>query len=117
MNFAKLLQEKANYDAQLMGDINAYLISLKANDIPSVEMDMMVRELNGMGYSVNAESMVDLLSNSNYISKVTTDTIDLVHRHSNQNSTIINDKKEVLAIPHTIYLHNFWSSYDLYSRS
>ena len=52
MNFAKLLQEKANYDAQLMGDINAYLISLKANDIPSVEMDMMVRELNGMGYSV-----------------------------------------------------------------
>ena len=48
MNFAKLLQEKANYDAQLMGDINAYLISLKAIDIPSVEMDMMVRELYGM---------------------------------------------------------------------
>ena len=93
MNFAKLLQEKANYDAQLMGDINAYLISLKANDIPSVEMDMMVRELNGMGYSVNAESMVDLLSNSNYISKVTTDTIDLVHRHSNKNDDA--DKKEV----------------------
>ena len=40
MNFAKLLQEKANYDAQLMGDINAYLISLKANDIPSMSMDM-----------------------------------------------------------------------------
>jgi len=93
MNFAKLLQEKANYDAQLMGDINAYLISLKANDIPSVEMDMMVRELNGMGYSVNAESMVDLLSNSNYISKVTTDTIDLVHRHSKKNDDA--DKKEV----------------------
>ncbi|SVE01489.1 uncharacterized protein METZ01_LOCUS454343 [marine metagenome] len=93
MNFAKLLQEKANYDAQLMGDINAYLISLKANDIPSVQMDMMVRELNGMGYSVNAESMVDLLSNSNYISKVTTDTIDLVHRHSNKNDDA--DKKKV----------------------
>ena len=58
------MQEKANYDAQLMGDINAYLISLKANDIPSVTMDMMVRELNGMGYTVSPESMVDLLANS-----------------------------------------------------
>ena len=82
MNFAKLLQEKANYDAQLMGDINAYLISLKANDIPSMSMDMMVRELNGMGYSVSPESMVDLLSNSKYISKVTVDTIELDSKYA-----------------------------------
>jgi hypothetical protein len=93
MNFAKLLQEKANYDAQLMGDINAYLISLKANDIPSVSMDMMVRELNGMGYSVNAESMVDLLSNSKYVTKVTVDTIDLENRYSKNNDDA--DKKKV----------------------
>jgi len=86
MNFAKLLQEKANYDAQLMGDINAYLISLKANDIPSVTMDMMVRELNGMGYTVDAESVVSLLGNSKYVSKVTTDTIDLVHPTKNKNT-------------------------------
>ena len=77
MKIATLLLEKANYDAQLMGDINAYLISLKANDIPSVTMDMMVRELNGMGYTVDAESMVDLLSNSKYVTKVTVDTIEL----------------------------------------
>ena len=69
MKIATLLLEKANYDAQLMGDINAYLISLKANDIPSVTMDMMVRELSGMGYTVDAESMVDLLSNSKYVTK------------------------------------------------
>ena len=86
MNFARLLQEKANYDAQLMGDINAYLISLKANDIPSVTMDMMVRELNAMGYTVDAESMVNLLGNSKYISKVTTDTIDLVHQTKNKDT-------------------------------
>jgi len=51
MKISGLLLEKANYDAQLMGDINAYLVSLKANDIPSIPMDMMVRELEGMGYS------------------------------------------------------------------
>ena len=83
MKVSALLQEKANYDAQLMGDINAYLISLKANDIPSIQMDMMVRELNGMGYTVDAESMVNLLVNSKYVSKVTTDTIDLVHQTNN----------------------------------
>ena len=83
MKVSALLQEKANYDAQLMGDINAYLISLKANDITSIQMDMMVRELNGMGYTVDAESMVNLLGNSKYVSKVTTDTIDLVHQTNN----------------------------------
>jgi len=82
MKISLLLKEKANYDAQLIGDINAYLISLKANDIPSVTMDMMVRELTGMGYTVDAESMVDLLANSKYVSKVTVDTIELVHRHN-----------------------------------
>jgi hypothetical protein len=76
-----------------MGDINAYLISLKANDIPSVSMDMMVRELNGMGYSVNAESMVDLLSNSNYVTKVTVDTIDLENRYNKNKDDA--DKKKV----------------------
>jgi len=80
MKISLLLQEKANYDAQLMGDINAYLISLKANDIPSVTTEMLVRELSGMGYTVDEESLVDLLANSKYISKVTVDTIELVHR-------------------------------------
>ncbi|MBC8428986.1 MAG: hypothetical protein H8D95_00220 [Candidatus Endolissoclinum sp.] len=88
MKISALLQERANYDAQLIGDINAYLISLKANDIPSVSMDMMVRELTGMGYTVSPESMVDLLANSKLITKVTTDTIELDNRYSN------NDKAD-----------------------
>ena len=82
MKISALLQEKANYDAQLMGDINAYLISLKANDIPSVTMDMMVRELNGMGYTVSPESMVDLLSNSKLVTKVTADTIEIDNKYA-----------------------------------
>ena len=82
MKIATLLLEKANYDAQLMGDINAYLFSLKGNDIPSVTMDMMVRELNGMGYTVSPESMVDLLSNSNLVTKVTTDTIEVDNKYA-----------------------------------
>ena len=97
MKIATLLLEKANYDAQLMGDINAYLISLKANDIPSVTMDMMVRELNGMGYTVDAESMVDLLSNSKYVTKVTVDTIELDSKYS-KNGKADKDSVRKLAV-------------------
>jgi hypothetical protein len=82
MKIATLLLEKANYDAQLIGDINAYLISLKANDIPSIDTEMLVRELAGMGYTIDEESLVDLLANSKYVSNVTVDTIDLENRYN-----------------------------------
>ncbi len=97
MKISLLLQEKANYDAQLMGDINAYLISLKANEIPSVSMDMMVRELERMGYTVDAESIVDLLSNSKYISKVTVDTIELKNKY-NKSDKAEKDSVHKLAV-------------------
>ena len=98
MKIATLLLEKANYDAQLMGDINAYLISLKANDIPSITTEMMVRELSGMGYTVDEESLVDLLANSKYISKVTVDTIELVHRHNKKSDDADKDSVHKLAV-------------------
>jgi hypothetical protein len=98
MKIATLLNEKANFDAQLMGDINAYLISLKANDIPSIDTEMLVRELAGMGYTVDEESLVDLLSNSKYVSKVTTDTIELVHRYNKKSDEADKDSVHKLAV-------------------
>ena len=77
MKLASLLSEDKNYQAQLRNDRNAYLVRLKANDIGTVGTDMLVDELTGMGYSVTPESLVDLLANSKYVSKVTVDTIDL----------------------------------------
>ena len=99
MKIATLLNEKANYDAQLIGDINAYLISLKANDIPSIDTEMLVRELAGMGYTVDEESLVDLLANSKYVSNVTVDTIDLDNRYSkNSNKEDSKDTVHKLAV-------------------
>lgn len=77
MKISSLLSEDANYNAQMRNDINAYLVRLKANDIGTVGTDMMVDELTQMGYSVTPESLVDMLANSKYVSKVTVDTIDL----------------------------------------
>ena len=60
-------------------------------------MDIMVRELEGMGYSLNAESMVDLLSNSKYISKVTVDTIELDSKY-NKSDKADKDSVRKLAV-------------------
>ena len=66
-----------NYKSQLVNDINVYLVRLKANDIPSIGTDIMVRELNDLGHSVTSESLINMLRNSKYVSSVTSDSIEL----------------------------------------
>lgn len=78
MKISTLLNEDANSHAQLINDINAYLVRLKANSIFTIGTDILVRELNGMGHTVTPESIVDLMRNSKYTSKVTVDSITLV---------------------------------------
>lgn len=75
MKISTLLSE--NYKSQLMNDINVYLVRLKANGIPSIGTDIMVRELEDLGHSVTPESLVDLLGSSKYVQNVTVDSIEL----------------------------------------
>ena len=95
MRVSTLLSEKANYDAQLRSDINAYLIRLKANGITTIGTELMVRELSDMGYVVDAESLVSLLGQSKYIAKVTVDTIDLSVAPGAQGKDTEKDKEKV----------------------
>lgn len=78
MKISTLLNEDANSHAQLVNDINAYLVRLKANSIFTIGTDILVRELNDMGHTVTPESLVDIMRKSKYISKVTVDSIVLV---------------------------------------
>jgi hypothetical protein len=75
MKISQLLNEDANYQAQLKNDVNAYLVRLKANGIPHIATDILVKELNDMGHSVTPEAVVDLLTHSKYTSKVSIDEI------------------------------------------
>ena len=94
MKVASLLNEDKNYQAQLRNDLNAYLVRLKANDI-GPGTDMMVDELTKMGYSVTPESLVDMLANSKYISKVTVDTIDLKGAPPSKGQDADKDKEKI----------------------
>lgn len=78
MKISTLLNEDANSHAQLVNDINAYLVRLKANSIFTIGTDILVKELNDMGHTLTPESLVDIMRNSKYISKVTVDSILLV---------------------------------------
>ena len=75
MKVSQLLNEDANYKAKLKNDVNAYLVRFKANGIPQIDTDILVRELNDMGHSVTPEAVVDLLTNSKYTSKASVDEI------------------------------------------
>lgn len=95
MKIKTLLSESSNYEAQLRNDINSYLVRLKANGIPSIDTEIMTRELEDMGYSVTPESLVDILANSKYIQKVTIDTIDLAGAPNSQGQDAEKGKEQV----------------------
>jgi hypothetical protein len=96
MKISTLLSE--NYESQLQNDINVYLVRLKANGIPSIGTDIMARELNDLGHSVTPESLVDMLANSKYITKVTTDSIELVGAPTSDNKDDARDTVKKLAV-------------------
>ena len=60
MKISTLLTENSNSEAQFKSDLNAYLVRLKANNIPSIDTSILVGELNDMGYSTTPESLVDV---------------------------------------------------------
>jgi hypothetical protein len=95
MKIKTLLSENSNYQAQLMNDINSYLVRLKANDIPQIDTEVLVGELGDMGYSVTPEALVDMLANSNYITNITTDTIDLKIAPNKNGQDAEKDKERI----------------------
>ncbi|MDA9374056.1 hypothetical protein N9R43_01605 [bacterium] len=78
MKISTLLNEDANSQAQLIGDIQSYLVRLKANSIFTIGTDLLVRELNDMGHTVTPEALVDIMRSSKYISKITPESIVIV---------------------------------------
>jgi hypothetical protein len=93
MKISTLLNEDANAHAQLVNDINAYLVRLKANSIFTIGTDLLSRELNDMGHTVTPESLVDIMRKSKYISKVTVDSIVLVGAPTSSEDS--NDREAV----------------------
>jgi len=76
----EILKESGN-ESEFESDLTDLLIAAKANHISEVSVDDLVDQLNGMGHSVTADSLVATLDNPDnqleFIHVVTLNTITL----------------------------------------
>jgi hypothetical protein len=63
----------------LESDLSSILISIKANDLSSVDTNVLVQQLRKYGYSIDAKSILDVLENNPMIQVATTDTVQFAN--------------------------------------
>lgn len=91
----EILKESGN-ESEFESDLTDLLIAAKANHISEVSVDDLVDQLNGMGHSVTADSLVATLDNPDnqleFIDVVTLNTITL--KSHSVDDTQVNDYED-----------------------
>jgi len=76
MRAREILQE--DYNQSLQSDLNNLLVAAKANGAQQLKTQDIVNQLYGMGYSVNINSIMSLLSNNPTIMNATPEMITMI---------------------------------------
>jgi len=91
----EILKESGN-ESEFESDLTDLLIAAKANHISEVSVDDLVDQLNGMGHSVTADSLVATLDDPDnqleFIDVVTLNTITL--KSHSVDDTQVNDYED-----------------------
>lgn len=74
----EIIRESA-YTQGLEGDLEALLMSVRANDIDSISTAKVAQELNKMGHSVSPSSLVSFLEGNPLVQTVTVNDISFAH--------------------------------------
>lgn len=75
MRARELLQE--DYNQSLESDLNNLLIAAKGNGLQQVQTDDIVKQLYGMGYAVDVNSIMSLLGNNPIVMNATPEMITM----------------------------------------
>jgi hypothetical protein len=75
MRAREILQE--DYNQSLQSDLNNLLVAAKANGVQQLKTQDIVDQLYGMGYSVDINSIMSLLSNNPTIMNATPEMITM----------------------------------------
>jgi hypothetical protein len=75
MRAREILQE--DYNQSLQSDLNNLLVAAKANGAQQLKTQDIVNQLYGMGYSVDTNSIMSLLSNNPTIMNATPEMITM----------------------------------------
>jgi len=74
MRAKELLED---YNQSLESDLNNLLVAAKGNGVQQVQTKDIVDQLYGMGYSVNVNSLIPLLSNNPIVMNATPEMINM----------------------------------------
>lgn len=77
MRAREILQEDENYNQSLESDLNNLLVGAKASGAQSIETQAIVQQLYGMGYAVDVNSIMTLLSNNPAVMNATPEQITM----------------------------------------
>jgi len=64
---------------EMEGDLDGLLMAVRANNVSDIDSDKIVSQMQKMGYSVDAASLVDLLQDNPLIQTATIDNIQFKH--------------------------------------
>jgi len=73
MRLKEILSE--DYTAELSNDVSNVLVSAKASGIYEIDPDVLVRQLQNMGYSVTVDSLITLLQDNPEVMNASPDGI------------------------------------------
>lgn len=85
MRARELLDE--NYNQSLQIDVDNLLIGAKGSGAKQVDTTDLVTQLQGMGYSVDVNSLITLLGSNPAVTNVTPETIVLTSPEGSDDST------------------------------
>ena len=77
MRAREILQESDNYNQSLESDLNNLLVGAKASGAQNVDTNAIVKQLYGMGYAVDVNSIMSLLSNNPTVMNATPEQITM----------------------------------------
>lgn len=77
MRAREILQEDGNYNQSLESDLNNLLVGAKASGAQNIETNAIVQQLYGMGYAVDVNSIMTLLSNNPAVMNATPEQITM----------------------------------------
>lgn len=77
MRAREILQEGDNYNQSLEADLNNLLVGAKASGATSVNTNEVVQQLYSMGYSVDVNSIMSLLSRNPTVMNATPQEITM----------------------------------------
>lgn len=92
MRLAEILNE--DYNSNLNADLNNILIGAKSSGITQLRPEVVVRQMQRMGYSIDTNSLISMLQDNPVVQNATPTAINLTSDNVNDSDFMQDDNQE-----------------------